>query len=297
MSDKLNRIIEIVKKIDSLHINDPRFSDLTNEITEILCEDKSQTFEVINSTNDPNVFYYISISFGYIYNKYPDLALFSAFEKSTENLKIIVESSGYQYFEHIRREVEEARSHLAWYDEDKRRTIYYDNLMTTFNNSSEDERFNLIINTSKEEDITYYLNLSFDDNNDCIYPEFDFSTSGQAFSTLIHKYSETSFASDAWYLGRIATLFDKVNYQTQELFKKEAEKAILNGTEHDIINLLKSVNKSDFNKAIIIIRSIKDILTQTKSQKVKTAVQLFINRFKDSFLKYFLEKTSYSQFY
>ena len=95
MSKNKQRLIEVVNEIDSLHSEDPRRGSLYSKITEILCEDKEQTLEMIKALKEPGLFYHISLDFGYIYAKFPDLSLFDEFEKAVESFKNIDFSNSY----------------------------------------------------------------------------------------------------------------------------------------------------------------------------------------------------------
>lgn len=290
MNKNAERIIEAIKEMDKLHSEDPRRGDLYDKITEILCEDKEQTLEMIKEIKDPKIFYYISLDFGFIYNKFPDFSLFEEFEKAVSYFQNIDFTNTYAYYDWFKENLEEARALLVWYEEDKKITLYYDHLMKVFRDSDEEERYNIIINTTKEKDIEYYLNLSYNNTDDCIYAEFDFATVGQAFAILVDKYPTASFVTDHSNLGNMAVLFDKMSNKSWLLMRDELKEKVLNGVESSIISYINNIEANEYNKALLLMRHFKGIMEKSKSQNVYIVILSFADKFKDSFLKYFLAK-------
>ncbi len=288
MNKNAERLVEVIKEIDKLHIENPTRGELHGKITEILCEDKEQTLEMVKEVKNPKIFSHISSNFGYVYVKYLDLTLFYELEKAVDSFKGL--SFDYPYYEWFKEQLESDRALVEWHEEDKKKAQDYDNLMTIFKNSSEEERYKIIINTTKEEDIEYYLNLSYDYTNDCIYSEFDFALCGEAFVYLVHKYPDAYFSNDRSNLIDIINLIDKSNRKQFLYMRDEALQLMRNSTDTGIISYINSTKQEEYFKlmGIFSVDSFNAIIPRSK--EVKEALAKLIERCEGSFLQYYFRQ-------
>ncbi len=283
MIDKINSIFD---KMNNLHGQDEYFYDLySTEAINLLVKNKIATIGYIDAVENEQYLSYIRSYLLDIYNKFPYPEIVQCFERVVNRF-----SSTSVHSKWFAESLEELKTIIFDREVDRKIELYYEDLMTIFRNSSEAERYNIIVNTTENGDIQCYLNLSYDYDNDCIYPEYDFALCGEAFIYLVHKYPDAYFSNDRNNLIDIINLIDKSNCKEFFHIRDESLQLMRNSTDTGIISYVNSTKQEEYFKlmGIFSVDSFNAIIPRSK--EVKEALAKLIERCEGSFLQYYFRQ-------